>query len=161
MMRSKKFFVFLAFVLVLSLSFAACGKKTDPPVNDPAVEDPADEDSNGKDSDDRDSGDNDPFLEELVKETQPSLDKTLESFGEVYSDIKASVRGSAFVYSYTYKDTLDVEATKTALEAQAGTLEKSSASLITTLAENGVKDPSIIYEYLNPDGTVIYSLEIK
>lgn len=73
---------------------------------------------------------------------------------EVYGE------GNKLVYSYTYDVELDVELAAPLLEdamaSESATFEEVAESLKDAV---DVENPTVVVEYLNPDGSVIYSAE--
>jgi hypothetical protein len=112
--------------------------------------------------DDTDVFATDPALENYLAILQPQLAEIKEQTKTAGMNLDISARGSSMVYTYTYlNDIGDVSIAKSALELSIGMLEEASKLLITELETAGVNSPSVIYEYVNSDGTMIFSQEFK
>jgi ABC-type oligopeptide transport system substrate-binding subunit len=147
-MKIKKLVICLALVLALSFSFAACGG--------------GGSDSNSdKDSSAASGVETDKFLQDTVDDAQSEIPSLEDQFGGLMK-IAIEARGNTLVYSYKYTTTIDdvdaaAQTLKDGLEAEAATFE----GILDVLKDNGVPSPSVLIEYINKDGTGIYSKEFK
>jgi|GEM_PF-3302978 len=101
----------------------------------------------------------------IVQEVVAEANKEIDSLKEVFADtmeIAITAKGTAVVYTYTYViDIPDVDAVADALESS---LEAQSAvfeGIVDALKSEGVKEGSVIIEYLTKDGEMIYTIEYK
>ena len=82
---------------------------------------------------------------------------------EMYKDtmkITVSTRGNAIVYTYQYvMDIGNIEIAKEALDLSKESLEQAAATDISAMKLYGISNPSVIFEYINSDGTMIASYE--
>jgi hypothetical protein len=135
----------------MCFTFAACGGDSDNGSGDSS--------SNGSD---KAASSNDPALEKYVADVIPQLESIIESTKAHGMELSVSARGSAFVYTNKYTNKIeDVDAARDALSAQEATLKVGADAVRPELEAAGVKSPSVIYEYINSDGTEIYSKEFK
>ncbi|WP_062518278.1 DUF4854 domain-containing protein [Demequina gelatinilytica] len=93
----------------------------------------------------------------LVKDTVPSI---LESFDGVYDGLE--VTGEApgtVVYTYTFADHVDPAVGAESLDAMVSTLQELCDSVVfdEMAAYDVTEDPTVVYTYLNPDGSEIWS----
>jgi predicted small lipoprotein YifL len=176
----KKTIAFLlGALLALSLALTACGDKspaeTSPtPDSTPTVEEPAQSPEETADTegspdaevpDETDAaGDAGSIIRTVIEQTKPSIDAMNESLaGTMTVDISA--RGNAFVYTFTYG--MDVAALggkdlmASSLEAGMAAQEATYTALRDMLVGLGVADASVIIEYMDNAGELIYSVEYK
>ena len=103
------------------------------------------------------SGGNSPTVEQMAANAQKEIERV---YGEDSSiKVTAKARGSALVYTYQASQ----EVTSSAEEIAEG-VEISKRYYDDILAEmhrQGVKNPSIVLEYLDKDGGMLYTREFK
>ncbi|WP_062305512.1 hypothetical protein [Demequina subtropica] len=93
----------------------------------------------------------------LVEDTVPSI---LESFGGVYDSLE--VTGEApgtVIYTYTFADEVDPALGAEGLDAMVSTLQELCDSVVfdEMALYDVTEDPTVVYTYLNPDGSEIWS----
>ena len=100
-------------------------------------------------------------IQDIVTEAKKAADVlTAFSFGTLKLDITS--KGHAIVYSYQY--TIDVgspDSVKSGLEVSTGLLASTFSASVETLKEAGISSPTVIVEYKDKGGSVIYSREFK
>ncbi|MCL2078139.1 MAG: DUF4854 domain-containing protein [Oscillospiraceae bacterium] len=86
-----------------------------------------------------------------------------------FSELQASVEAmgmlltitgenNTIIYTYTFKDELDVDTARAGLESQEETLRTTSVGLIAGMKDYGIKNPAVRYVYCNNDGTEIWAV---
>ena len=101
-------------------------------------------------------------LQKVVKEAQAEIPALEKQFGGMM-EIAIEARGEntlVYVYKYTM-DIGDISAAKGALESAMSVQTAVFDGLVQDLKKAGVKDAAIVVEYVNVDGTMIYSAEFK
>jgi len=100
-------------------------------------------------------------IQGIVTEAKKAADVlTAFSFGTLKLDIVS--RGHSIVYSYQY--TIDVgspDSVKSGLEVSTGLLASTFNASVEALKEAGISSPTVIVEYKDKGGSIIYSKEFK
>lgn len=141
-------------VLLLCLSFAACGNtennaEATPTATEKIVATP-------------DATEPGLTLEAYIASIQSELDEMIAAMAEQGMNMKVEARGNSLVYIYQYtEDLADAETMRTALEEATNTQATTFESILSQLKSAIPSAESIIIEYLSADGTVIYSKEFK
>lgn len=160
-----------AALMTLAVSLFACGKKEEHNKPDETVEDGQQEEQEDPDDTSSKNSENEPAadgkyasVEEYLNSDimQTELNSTLDSLqgSGMKMDIKAE--GNQLIYSYQYTDLTDTtgmaESLETAMDSQAGTFQ-SNANALKAIID--AEDLSILIEYLDANGTLIYSREFS
>ena len=89
---------------------------------------------------------------------QSEVESMKESLGDAGMAIEVTGEGNKLIYTYTFDQAVDVDTVKEpladSLESQASTFEQVAESLKEAV---DVENPVVVVEYLNPDGSEIYS----
>ena len=94
-------------------------------------------------------------------EFQQQLDAAMSSTEGSGLNLEITGEDNKLIYSYTYQEEMPAEAAEqlqAALEAQASTLEGIASELKNAV---NVENPVVVVEYLNPDGSVLCSMEFS
>ena len=94
-------------------------------------------------------------------EFQQQLDAAMSSTEGSGLNLEITGEDNKLIYSYTYQEGMPAEAAEqlqAALEAQASTLEGIASELKNAV---NVENPVVVVEYLNPDGSVLCSMEFS
>mgnify|MGYP002529432244 CR=1 FL=1 len=133
--------ILTSFVLCLSLclSMAACGGKKE-----------------------SSSDGNSTALEEYISESQSQIDEMSSALEGQGMDLSVEVRGNSLAYVYQFTtDVGDTETIKSGLEQSMSAMEETFNTLLSQVKEEVSETESMIVEYLDMDGNVIYSKEFK
>lgn len=133
--------ILTSFVLCLSLclSMAACGDKKEPS-----------------------SDGNNTALEEYISESQSQIDEMSSALEGQGMNLSVEVRGNSLAYVYQFTtDVGDTETIKSGLEQSMSAMEETFNTLLSQVKEEVSETESMIVEYLDMDGNVIYSKEFK
>jgi hypothetical protein len=105
---------------------------------------------------------NDPALEKYIADIRPKTEETIASAKEEGMVYSVFARGSALVHRYKYiEDIGNLETARYLFGTYANLFEKAAKEEIIKLEAAGVKSPSVIFLYSNPDGAEIYFGEFK
>lgn len=94
-------------------------------------------------------------------EFQQQLDAAMSSTEGSGLNLEITGEDNKLIYSYTYQEEMPAEAAEqlqAALEAQASTLEGIASELKNAV---NVENPVVVVEYLNPNGSVLCSMEFS
>lgn len=99
----------------------------------------------------------DQVIESLEQKTSSSDDTNSNTIS-----LKFMARDNSLVYQYQYVNAItDVAATKTSLEEALTAEDNTFISLLKSIKSTVTDAHSVIVEYLNTDGSVIFSKEYK
>lgn len=142
-------------VLLLCLSFAACGN-TDTEAE--ATPTPTEEVTATPDATEEVPA----TLEAYIAGMQSEIDAMEAEMAEQGMSIKVEARGNSLVYSYQFsEDIADLETMKAAFEQSMESSSSVFENILTQIKAEIPSAESIIVEYLTKDGTEIYSKEFK
>lgn len=101
-------------------------------------------------------------LEQFVTLIQPQIDAMKESLEESGQKLDIIARDKSLVYIYQYTvDVGDVSAIRDGLEAAMESLSSNFEGILDQLQSAVPEAESVIVEYLDKDGQLIYSIEYK
>lgn len=124
----------LLLVFVMLFAFAACG-----------------------DSDD--SSDN-AELEEYIDSIQDEIDEAIDEYEAMGMSIKVVARGDSLAYVYRFTTEVeDVDAARNQLKSGISAQDSVFENVLKELKKEVKSAESVIVEYQNKDGSVIYSKE--
>lgn len=164
----KKILLLLSVVLAVTMLFAGCsgdkGSNSDvssQPDNDSSLSStvsPEPEESAEPESKVNGS--------ELVQAFVDGLQSEIEAYEKEAAGvfvIEIVARGESIIYRYTLTADMveDIDALRDGLEEGMEAQKESLVPAVDFLRAAGVENPSVIMEYLNVDGTEIYSIEVK
>ena len=101
---------------------------------------------------------NNAVIEEMVAATNDQL----ASMNDDTMSILVSARGNSIVYTYTAKYDIPPETEATMQPAFESMMESQKSvftGIIDTLKSQGVDNPTVIFEYYNKDGKLLFSSE--
>lgn len=98
-------------------------------------------------------------LEQAVAAAQSGIPQLKEQLAGTYSDITITASGSdTMVYTFTYQEAVDVAVATEALDGQAASLQQAvDEQVFPAMTKVGIAAPKVVYTYLNPDGTQVWS----
>lgn len=98
-------------------------------------------------------------LEAFVAAQQSSIPAILDAGAGVYSDAAIeAVAPSTIVFSYVYAEAVDVPTAAAYLDTMVETLQAAcDAQVFPAMVAVGISDPQVVYTYLNPDGSEIWT----
>jgi hypothetical protein len=98
-------------------------------------------------------------LSAWVKSEQSAIPDALKKQASIYSKLAVSSQGKAtIVYTFTYKETVDPKAVSQEQASLQSQYQKEMQAGLKAAKAAGISNPKAIGNYLNPDGSLAFSL---
>lgn len=100
-------------------------------------------------------------LREYVDASRSASERIVDQMAPgVYSDFSVDAAGSStLVYTYTFAEQVDREGFEAYMADLNGVMRESANLPLTEMRQYGIRNPKVRYVYLNPDGSVVGSLD--
>lgn len=110
-------------------------------------------------------GDADPILQAIVEESKGTFETMKSGMEDALGnkmEMKMEARGSSLIYIYQFTEQVSAsEAEKAEMEKYAEAMKEVFNLLLKSIKDAGVKDPSIVLEYWNHDGSMMFTTKYQ
>ena len=152
----KRALVFVCVLVIALGGLAGCGadKKAEASKEQPKQEESKDDPIEDVKSDAE-------LIHDYIAERKTQFDQVKEEYKD-QMDFNVTAEGSALIYSYQFLIHVpEVDAVKSAMDAEVANQEGALKLVLADMKLFGMKEPVVIYRYLNDDGSEIASYEYK